>query len=40
MDSAIKRVEHDGLEDELKENVIDLWEDMESKFDLDRKAKR
>ena len=32
MDDAIKVVETEGLEDQLKEEVIDLWEMIESKF--------
>ena len=33
-------VEKQGLEDELKEQVIELWEEIESKFDIERKPKR
>jgi len=40
MDAAIKFVEEDGLEKELKEEVIDLWEEIESKFESNRKKKQ
>jgi RecA/RadA recombinase len=40
MDDAIKIVESEGLENQLKEEVIDLWEMIESKFASDRKPKR
>jgi hypothetical protein len=40
MDEAIKIVETEGLEDQLKEEVIDLWEMIESKFASERKSKR
>lgn len=40
MDKAIDIVEKEGLEQELKDEVIDLWEEIESKFDSNRKKKR
>lgn len=39
MQEAIKVIEEDKLENELKEEVIDLWEEVESKFETDRKLK-
>lgn len=36
---AIKIVERDHLESELKEAVIDLWNDIESRFKSDRKPR-
>lgn len=40
MEEAIQAVEKDHLEKALKEEVIDLWEDIESKFIQERKPKR
>lgn len=40
MESAIEAVEDEGLEEVLKEEVIDLWEEIESKFEKERKPKR
>ncbi len=40
MNKAIAIVEAEGLEDELKEQVIDLWEEIESKFKQERKPKQ
>ena len=40
IDDSIKIVENDELEDELKESVINLWEDIESKFNVERKKKK
>jgi len=40
MEEAIQAVEKDHLEDILKEEVIDLWEEIESKFESERKPKR
>ena len=40
MDKAIKIVEEEELEDELKEQAIDLWEFIQSKFKSDRKKKK
>lgn len=39
MGQAIKKVEEDELENELREEVIDLWEEIESKFETTRKSK-
>jgi len=36
---AIKIVEADNLEDELKNAVIDLWIEIEKEFESDRKLK-
>jgi len=40
MEKAIRVIEKDGLEDTLKNQVIDLWEEIESKFDTERKPKK
>jgi hypothetical protein len=40
MADAIRIVERDGLQEQLKNEVIDLWEFIESKFVSDRKPKR
>jgi RecA/RadA recombinase len=40
IDKAIKIIEDDKLEDRLKNEVIDLWEGIERKFDQNRKPKR
>lgn len=37
---AVKTVEEQGLEKMLKEEVINLWEDIENKFKEERKPKR
>jgi hypothetical protein len=39
MDDAIKTVEKNKLEQDLKEEVIELWHDIESRFDSKRKEK-
>jgi recombination protein RecA len=39
MNEAIRIVESSGLEDALKNQVIDLWEAIESKFGIERKPK-
>ncbi len=39
-DKSIRIIERDGLEEELKNQVIDTWEEIESKFDSDRKPKQ
>ena len=39
MDGAIKIIEQDKLEHQLKEEVIDRWEQLEAQFELDRKPK-
>jgi len=40
LEKAISLVEHEDAEDELREEVIDLWEDIEEKFKSDRKPKK
>ena len=40
IDSAIQHVEKHNLEDKLKDEVIDLWEMIESKFNSERKSKK
>jgi recombination protein RecA len=40
MEDAILKVEDLGLEEELREEVIDLWESIEEKFIIDRKPKK
>lgn len=40
MEKSIQIIEEDGLEEELKNEVIDLWEEIEKKFDSNRKKKR
>jgi len=40
MDKSIKIVEDEGWEDKLRNKVIDLWEEIESKFDSNRKTKK
>jgi len=40
LDKSIKMVEVQGLEKKLKREVIDLWEEIESKFTTERKPKR
>jgi len=40
MAEAIKMIEEDHLEQQLREEVITLWEDIESKFKTERKSKR
>ena len=40
MDDSIKIIEDDGLEKQLREEVIDLWEEIESKFTQERKPKQ
>ena len=39
LDEAIRKVEKRELENDLREEVIDLWEEIESKFDSNRKKK-
>ena len=39
MEDSIAIIEEDGMEQHLKEEVIDLWEEIESKFTSDRKKK-
>ena len=40
MEKAISMIEESNLEKELKEEVIDLWEEIEQKFVIERKPKR
>jgi protein RecA len=40
METSIKMVEEQGLTAELKEQVIDLWESIEAKFQTERKPKQ
>lgn len=40
LEAAIKHVEDHDLEEDLHEDVIDLWEEVEAKFRVDRKEKR
>jgi protein RecA len=40
LNKAIKIIEEDNLENALKEEVIDLWEEIEKKFKQERKPKR
>lgn len=40
MEDSIEMVEEDGLEKQLKEEVIDLWEEIEEKFTSERKPKK
>jgi RecA/RadA recombinase len=40
LNESIKIVEEDNLEDKLKNEVIDLWEAIESEFKTERKPKR
>jgi hypothetical protein len=39
MDKAIVKVEELNLEKDLREHVIDLWEEIEDKFNSERKPK-
>ena len=39
LDKAVRMIEAEGREKELREEVIDLWEEIESKFNMDRKKK-
>ena len=40
MEDSIAIVEEDGLEKKLKDEVIELWEEIEEKFSSDRKPKK
>ena len=40
LNESIKIIEDDNLEHQLREEVIDLWTEIESKFDSNRKPKR
>jgi len=39
LNMAIQHIEKENLENELKEKTIDLWEEIEAKFDIHRKKK-
>lgn len=39
MEKAIKNIEENDLEADLVDNVIDLWEEIENKFKIERKPK-
>lgn len=40
METSIQMIEEDNREEELREEVIDLWQEIESKFDSERKPKQ
>ena len=40
MEEAIKKVEEEDREDELRQEVILLWNKIENQFDSHRKSKR
>lgn len=40
MDESIRIVEQEGLENELKDEVIDVWQSIEERFKSERKPKR
>ena len=40
MDKSIEYIEANDLESELRERVIDIWEEVEGKFKMDRKTKK
>lgn len=40
MDKAVAYIEENNLESELRERVIDVWEAIESKFEMNRKPKQ
>ena len=40
LDKSIQMVEENGLVDDLKEQVIDLWESIEEQFEMERKPKQ
>jgi len=40
LEKSIQLIEKDDLEDVLKEEVIDLWEEIEAKFYVERKPKK
>jgi recombination protein RecA len=40
MEEAIKIIESSNSEERLKKQVIELWEEIESKFDIERKPKK
>lgn len=40
LDTAIKMIESQELQDELRKEVIDIWEDIEKEFKVERKPKK
>ena len=40
MNRAIDFIEHNDLQDDIRERVIDLWEEIENKFAINRKPKK
>jgi len=40
LEKSIQMVEKMGLEEQLREEVIDLWQEIETKFEKERKPKR
>jgi len=40
LEKSIEHIEEEGQEEELREEVIDLWEEIEQKFESDRKKKK
>lgn len=40
LEESIKMIEEDKLEEHLKEEVIELWEEIEARFEKERKPKR
>jgi hypothetical protein len=40
MEAAIEKVEEDELEEDLRDETIDLWWEVESKFNQERKKKK
>lgn len=40
IDTAIKHIEENDLEDVLRENIIDFWEKIENSFKIERKQKK
>jgi len=39
VEKAIKHIEENNLEIQLRENIINLWEEIENKFNIERKPK-
>lgn len=40
LEESIKEIEEDDREEDLREEVIDLWEELEEKFKVERKSKK
>jgi hypothetical protein len=40
MDDAIRTIDNGDLEEPLREAAIDLWEEIEEKFHVERKPKK